>query len=94
MALSEALWWLPTAIVAAVATAGVLAAKRLPEPNERKRWVGVLLGVGAAGIAISAWQQHGSRTALGSETERLRELGNRLDAVGKLLPAGPGKTPG
>lgn len=93
MAWSEALWWLPAVAVAVMTALGVAAARQQPAGSGKTYWIAGLCVVGAAFVAISALQEYDSRGVLGSEAERLRELGGRLDAVGRLLPAGPGKTP-
>src|SRR5438552_2590689 len=88
-----ALWWLPTASIAVVTLVGVLAVLAQPWRPARKYWVLASLLCGGLAIGGSGWQQARSRAALGEEAARLRELGARLDEVGRLLPAGPGKTP-
>jgi hypothetical protein len=89
-----ALWWLPTAAVAAMTALGLVVAATQPwRPARKYRIAAVLLG-GALAIAASAWQQNTSRAALVGETARLSQLWSRLDEVGRLLPAGPGSSPG
>ncbi len=94
MIAGETLWWLPTAAVAAIAVLGVVAVAATPrEPalgRGRRWWIVVLLACGALAVGASAWQQARSRDALGGEAARLRQLGERLDALGRQLPAGPG----
>jgi hypothetical protein len=85
-----ALWWLPTAAVAALTVLGlVMAAAQPARPGSKYRIATVLL-VGVLAIGASAWQQNTSRRALGEDTARLRELRARLDEVARLLPVGPG----
>src|SRR5438093_1685493 len=86
-------WWLPTIAVAAVSVFGLLALARQSWRPARKYWIAALFLGGALAIGASAWQQEQSRAALGQEAARLRQLGERLDALGQLLPAGPGTTP-
>ena len=87
-------WWLPTASVAALAVLGFLAFARQPWRPSRKYWLAAMLLAGALAIGASAWQQNAGRAALVRETARLDEVWSRLDEVGRLLPAGPGTTPG
>jgi hypothetical protein len=89
-----ALWWLPTASVAAITALGLVAVAWQSWRPGRKYWIAAMLLGGALAIGASAWQQDTSRTALGRETAQLNELWSRLDEVGRLLPAGPGTTPG
>src|SRR5712671_4880936 len=83
----EGLWWLPSVAVAAMAVFAIVAVAARPA---RKYWIAAVLLAGALATGASAWQQARSRAALGGETARLKQLGERLDAVGRLLPAGPG----
>ena len=87
------LWWLPTAAIAAIATLGFVAVAMQPPRPSRKHWLAALLVGGALAAGASAALQATGRGALGTETERLQQLGKRLDEVGRLLPAGPGRTP-
>jgi outer membrane murein-binding lipoprotein Lpp len=89
----EALWWLPTEAVVAVAVLGCVAVAVQPSRSAKKYWLAAMLVGAALAIGISAWQQAKSRVTLGQETARLHQLGKRLDEVGRLLPAGPSKTP-
>ncbi|HEY8873012.1 MAG TPA: hypothetical protein VIM52_08275 [Stellaceae bacterium] len=89
-----AVFWLPTASVAALAVFGFLALARQPWRPSRKYWLAAMLLAGVLAIGGSVWQQNTSRAALAGETARLLELRARLDEVGRLLPAGPGATPG
>jgi hypothetical protein len=89
-----AVWWLPTASVAALAVFGFLALARQPWRPGRKYWLAAMLLAGGLAIGGSVWQQNASRAALAGDTARLLELRARLDEVGRLLPAGPGATPG
>lgn len=93
MAWHAVLWWLPTAAVVAMTALGIVAAATQPPRPAKKYWVTALLLVGILATAASAWEQQTSRAELGAETARLRMLGGKLDALGRLLPAGPGKTP-
>lgn len=90
---NEALWWLPTAAVVAMTAVAIAAAATQPARPARKYWLAAVLAVGAVAIGLSAWRQSAGWYVLGAETDRLRELGGRLDALGRMLPAGPGKTP-
>jgi hypothetical protein len=87
-------WWLPTIMVAVVAATAFAAALGQTARPARKYWMAGVLAVAAVALAASAWQQSGSRLALTTETARLRALAGRLDELGHMLPAGPGKTPG
>lgn len=87
------LWWLPTVGVALMTLVAVAAAAAQPWRPARKYWVAAAVLCGAAVVAVSAWRQAESRASLTLVTDRLREIGDRLDQVGRLLPAGPGKTP-
>jgi hypothetical protein len=93
MSWSEALRWLPTAAVVAMTTLGFVALALQPPHPARKYWLVALLAGGALATGVSWGMQQQSEAALGTETARLRELGGHLDALGRLLPAGPGKTP-
>src|SRR5260370_13545570 len=86
----EGLWWLPSVAVAAGAVLPIVAAAAQPARPTRKSWIAAVLIGGALATGASAWQQARSRAALGGETARLKQLAERLDAVGRLLPAGPG----
>jgi hypothetical protein len=85
-----ALWWLPTAAVAAMTVLGLVAAAA--QRQDRKYLIAAVLLGGALAIGASAWQQNASRSALGADGARLRELQARLDEVTRLLPEGPGAT--
>jgi hypothetical protein len=88
-----AVFWLPTASVAALAVFGFLALARQPWRPSRKYWLAAMLLAGGLAIGGSVWQQNANRAALAGETARLLELRARLDEVARLLPAGPGSTP-
>lgn len=88
----EALWWLPTAAALAMSLLAMLAAMAHPRRPARSGWIVAILICGTAAVALSAWQQAENRAAFGQETARLRELWARLDALGRSLPAGPGRT--
>jgi len=90
MIAGETLWWLPTAAAAAMAVLGVVALAAQPPRPARRWWLAALLVGGALAVGASAWHGARSRDALGGEAARLRQLGERLDALGRLLPAGPG----
>ncbi|HEV8680006.1 MAG TPA: hypothetical protein VGQ90_11575 [Stellaceae bacterium] len=89
----EASWWLPTAAVAAIAAIGFVAVAVQPSRPAKKYWLAAMLVGTALAIGTSAWQQARTRVALGEEAARLQQLGQRLDELGSLLPAGPGETP-
>ena len=86
-------WWLPTAAVAALAAVALFVMARQAWRPSKKYWIAVLLLLGVVAIGATASQQKTSRSALGQETERLRDLAARLDELGKLLETGPGTTP-
>jgi hypothetical protein len=89
----EALWWLPTVAVAAIAVFGFVAVVVQPSRPAKKYWLAAMLVGAVLAIGASAWQQAKSRVALGDEMVRLQKLGKRLDELGRLLPMGPGTTP-
>ncbi len=89
----EALWWLPSAAVAAVAALAIAAIAMQPLAPRKRYWLAAVLLAGVLGTAASGWQQATSRALLRGETSRLRELMARLDKVGQLLPAVPGAAP-
>ena len=91
----EALFWLPTAAVAAVALLALIVALAQPPRLAKAFWVVTSLLVGAAAITATVWQQTQSygeiraRTALfDRQMAQLRQLEARLDEVGRQLPAG------
>lgn len=88
----KALWWLPTAAVVVMTALGLAAVESAPLYRSKGRWIAALVAVGALAVAASAWQQQRGWGALGDEAGRLRQLGQRLDALGHLLPAGPDRT--
>jgi hypothetical protein len=88
-----ALWWLPTALVAAMVVLGIVVAVAQPWRPARKYWLAVMLLAGMLATAASAWRQNADRAMLIGQTARLDELWSRLDEVGRLLPSGPGATP-
>jgi hypothetical protein len=88
----EALWWLPTAAVVVMTALGLAAAEAAPPYRARGRWIAAVVVVGIGAVGASVWQQQHGWRALGGETAQLRRLGRRLDALGHMLPAGPGKT--
>src|SRR5262245_24554287 len=87
-------WWLPTGAVAAMTLIAFLAVAAQPWRPARKLWALAVVLCGGLATAASAWQQANTREALGGETARLRELAERLGEVGRMLPGGPGTTPG
>jgi hypothetical protein len=87
---AEALWWLPTAAVAAMTALALLAAAATPARPGKKYWVVAVLLLGALATGGTAWQQERSHRALTGETARLRELAARLDEVAGLLAPAPG----
>ena len=89
----EALWWVPVAAIVALTALGLLAATGRPPGPARRGWVLSILIVGIASIALTAWQEVTSHAALGREAARLAEIGDRLNQLGKLLPAAPGANP-
>ncbi len=91
---AEALWWLPTAAVVAMTALALFAATAQSPRPARSAWLALILICGTLAVAVTAWQQATSHAVFGEETARLRELGSRLDELGRLLPAGPGTTPG
>ncbi|HTV90420.1 MAG TPA: hypothetical protein VME41_15495 [Stellaceae bacterium] len=88
----QALWWVPTASLVVMTALGLAAAETAPPHRTKWRWIGALFVVGVLAVGTSVWQQQSGWRALGDETARLRQLGRRLDALGRMLPAGPGKT--
>jgi hypothetical protein len=95
MILSEAaLWWLPTALVAAMMVLGIVVAVAQPWRPTRKYWLALMLLAGMLATGVSAWRQNADRAMLIGQTARLDELWSRLDEVGRLLPSGPSATPG
>lgn len=93
MSWTEVLWWLPVLAVGLVALSGLLAVLTEPTRPRRFKWLGFLLAIDALAVAGTVWEQSRAWGVLGSETARLQELGSRLDDLGRMLPAGPGKTP-
>lgn len=89
----EALWWLPTAAAGAVGVLGLVAVTAQPPHPAKKYWLAAILVGAALALGASVWQQARNGVVLGAETARLQQLGRRLDALGRLLPAGPGATP-
>jgi hypothetical protein len=87
-----ALWWLPTAMVAVMAALAIAAVLVQPQRAARLCWIAGVLVAGATALAVSARRQETSWVAYGDEAAQLRAIGARLDALGRMLPAGPGKT--
>jgi hypothetical protein len=88
----EALWWLPTAAIVVMTALGLAAVEATPFYRAKGRWMAVLVAAGMLATGASVWQQQQGWRALGDETARLRQLGQRLDALGRMLPAGPRRT--
>jgi hypothetical protein len=91
--LRETLWWLPSASVVVLAVLGLAAIAAAPSYRGRGRWFALLLVCAVAAVGASVWQQRGVRRALGDETAHLHRLWLRLEALGRALPAAPGKPP-
>src|SRR5829696_5360914 len=89
----EALFWLPTAAVAAVALLALIVAMAQPRRLAKAVWGVISLLLGAAAIAASAWQQEQSRAEIQGQTDKLRGVGAHLDEVGRQLPAVPESAP-
>src|SRR5215212_7836872 len=84
----EALFWLPTAAVTAVALLAIIVALAQPPRLAKAVWIVITLLLGGAAVAATAWQQQQSRVELQGQTEKLRGVGTHLDEVGRQLPAG------
>jgi hypothetical protein len=84
----EALFWLPTAVVAAVALLALIVAMAQPRRLAKAVWIVISLLLGGAAIAASAWQQEQNRAEIQGQTDKLRGVGAHLDEVGRQLPAG------
>jgi hypothetical protein len=94
----EALFWLPTAAVAAVALLAFIVAVAQPPRRAKAFWIVVTLLFGGAAVAGTLWHQtqrqdegRAAAARLGEEIRRLRELGRHIDAVGQQLPAAGGQ---
>jgi len=83
----EALFWLPTAAVAAVALLALIVALAQPRRLAKTVWIVVTLIVGTAAIGAAAWRQWESRVEIAGEAAKLRAVGTHLDEVGRQLPA-------
>jgi hypothetical protein len=84
--ITAAEWWVPTIAVAVVTLVALAAARR--------RWAPVVALAGALALIVTVWHQTTTGALLGGETARLKELADRLDTIGRLMPNGPGATPG
>lgn len=94
MILGEAaLWWLPTALVTAMAILCIVVVMAQPERRARQYWLAAIMLAGLLATGASGWRQNANRAMLIGQTERLDELWSRLDEVGRLLPSGPSATP-
>src|SRR5436305_1609747 len=82
----EALFWLPTAAVAAVALLALIVALAQPRRLAKAVWIVVTLIVGTAAIGAAAWRQGESRVEIAGEAAKLRAVGAHLDEVGRQLP--------
>ena len=82
----EALFWLPTAAVAAVALLALIVALAQPPRIAKAVWIVVTLILGAAAVGAAGWRQWESRAELAGETAKLRGVGAHLDEVGRQLP--------
>lgn len=83
---SAAQWWVPTAAVVVLALVALAATRR--------RWAPAIAVVGALAVIATVWQQTTTGAAFVDETDRLREVASRLDDIGRLMPRGPGASPG
>jgi hypothetical protein len=90
----EALWWVPTAAVVVMTALGLAAAEAAPPYRAKGRWIVALVLLGVVAVGASVWRQQTGWRAFGEETARLRQLAQRLDALGRMLPGGPGKNAG
>jgi hypothetical protein len=88
-----ALWWLPTALVTAMAVLCIVVVMAQPERRARQYWLGAILLAGLLATGASGWRQNANRATLIGQTERLNELWSRLDEIARLLPSGPSATP-
>ena len=84
----EALFWLPTAAVAATALLAVIVALAQPPRLAKAVWIVATFLLGAAAVAATAWHQVQSRAEGPVHLAQLREVGSHLDEIGKQLPAG------
>jgi hypothetical protein len=87
-AAEEALFWLPTAAVALAAVLAVVIALAQPPRPARLAWLALALLLGGAAIAATAWYQLGSRSEGPAQLAQLRDVGARIDELGRDLPAG------
>jgi hypothetical protein len=83
----EALFWVPTAAVAAIASLALIVALAQPPRMGRAIWIGVTLVLGGIAVAATVWQQDRNQTELRGQGERLRPLASHVDELGRDLPA-------
>ena len=91
----EALFWLPTGAVAAIALLAVIVALAQPSRLAKAFWIVTTLLLGAAAIGVAVWQQTQSQdevrtraAQLKEQIGQLRQLAGHLDEVSRQLPAG------
>ena len=89
----EALFWLPSAAVAAVALLAVVVALAQPRRPAKLVWLVLALLIGAAAVAATAWHQVQSLSEPPAQLAQLREVGARIDDVGRDLPAAAAPAP-
>lgn len=71
----------------------LLAAMAQPRRPAKSAWIVAVLICGTAAVGLSAWQQAQNRAVLDGETAQLHSLWERLDELGRSLPAGSAETP-
>src|SRR5437763_508495 len=91
----EALFWLPTAAVTAVALLAFIVALAQPPRPAKAFWIIITLLLGGGAVAATAWQQWQREddvrvraAQLNQQIGQLRELGAHIDGLGQQLPAG------
>ena len=89
----EALFWLPTAAVAVVALLALVVALAQPPRLAKAVWLLLALLVGGGAVAATAWYQTQSRAEGPAQLAQLREVGARIDQVGRDLPAATAPAP-
>ena len=89
----EALFWLPSAAVAVMAVFAVIVALAQPPRPAKLVWLALALLLGGAAIAATAWYQSQSRAEGPAQLAQLREVGARVDELGRDLPAGAASAP-
>src|SRR5437016_5253871 len=82
-----ALWWLPTAALAAMTVVGLLAVAGQPPRVSRKYRLAALFCVGALAIAASAWEQARYVVAHDADAVRERDQADRDDRAAAALLA-------